>query len=348
MVKPDHLGDLILSSPAIRAMGLSHPDLTLFVAGRCYGLAKWLFPGLDIRILNLAHLAKVDAAEEPSPDLGAFDAVAFLRRDGVLTPDWAQLRTRRSVMFREDNNTHQTLLDYGVAREFAPPYDIDDLFFAQRGMRTAEERSRSSSRIGLSIGSGFYTNAWPLVRWIELARKLSRRGHEVSIVCGPAEAAIADILLAEADLAPTRLIKGGTDLAAFSAAVGDLDLVVASDGGTAHLCSLTTPIVSIFGSSPFRRYAPFGRSNRIVTQLLGCSPCLQYAARVVNGCLSVECMAAITAEDVLSALDKPVGGNANVLSVPLRPGLVLQTGLSHANQEREIAAREQEAAAWRQ
>ena len=79
------------------------------------------------------------------------------------------------------------------------------------------------------------------------------------------------------------------------------DWVVASDGGAGHLCSLAVPILSIFGGSPFRRYAPFGRRNRLMTQELPCSPCCQYMSRAINGCLSIECLVGITPRQVLAS-----------------------------------------------
>ena len=348
VVKPDHLGDLVLASPAVRALAAAHSDLTLFVSTRSRALASWLFPGLEVRTLDLPHLAKADAQDTPACDLSGYDAVAFLRRDGVMTPQWADLRTRRYAMFVEDPATHQSLLDYGVVREFAPAYDIDAHFFADGGHAVAEKARRRPQRVGLSIGSGFYTNAWPVVRWVELAKALATRGIEVWVVCGPAERALAHVLLDASGLSRDRLILGGADFTAFSAAVDELDLVVGSDGGTAHLCSLTTPVLSIFGSSPVRRFAPFGRENVVVSQLLNCSPCVQYSARLVNGCASVECMAAITAEDVLAAMDRqgvpPVERPA---SEPLRAGLMMMNGVSHWGREAGIAAREREVTAWR-
>ncbi len=347
MVKPDHLGDLVLASAAIRALAAAHPDLHLFVSSRSRALAKWLFPALQVRTLDLPHLAKANSPDVAAPDLATYDAVAFLRRDGVMTPLWADLRTRRHAMCVEDHGTHQSLLDYGVARAFAPPYDIDAHFFPDGGASAAAKAGGAPRRVGLSIGSGFYTNIWPLVRWIELAHALERRGMETYVVCGPSEVALARILIGAADLPPDRLIMGSADFAALSAAVDELDLVVGSDGGTAHLCSLTTPVLSIFGSSPVRRYAPFGRANRVVTQMLNCSPCVQYAARLVNGCASVECMAAITVEDVLAAMDRRPGSPGEAAqSQPLRTGVRMLTGVSHWNQDEAIAAREREAATW--
>ena len=347
ILKPDHLGDLVLSSPAIRAMAKAVPDTTLFVAERCRPLAAWLFPDLATRTLNMPHLAKQSPGRHAHPDLTAFDEVALLRNDGVLGPEWAQTHTRSYVTYTDDNSVHQTMLDYGVARSVAGPYDIDAAFFQGREHRLLEKAAGRPAKVGLSIGSGFYTNVWPLVRWIALAKALRRADHQVFVVCGPAEAPLARLLLQRAGLPSENLILGGGDFPAFSRRVDELGLVIGSDGGTAHLCSITTPVLSIFGSSPLKRYAPFGRANRVITQALSCSPCVQFAERLVNGCLSVECMAAVTPQDVLLAMGRRPALDPPAPAVDtLRPGLVMYTGLSHVRRAEQIAVRDAEAEMW--
>ena len=346
ILKPDHLGDLVLSSPAIRAMTQAVPDATLFVASRCLALAKWLFPGVATQTLNLPHLTKHSAEAQAYPDLSGFDVV-LLRNDGVLGPDWIELRARSFVTYRNDNAIHQTLLDYGAARAVSPPYDIDGAFFGGGEARLLQKAGRRPHKVGLSIGSGFYTNVWPLVHWIALAQRLGRAGHEVYVVCGPAEAELGRLLLRRAGAPPRHLIEGGDDYAVLLEQVDEMDLVIASDGGTAHLCSLTTPVLSIFGSSPLYRYAPFGRANRLLTQELTCSPCVQFGERLVNGCLSVECMAAVTPEDVLLAMARTPRTDSPAPSVEtLRHGLRMYTGLSHMGRAAQIKARDAEVLRW--
>ena len=320
VLKPDHLGDLVLSSPAIRAMAGAHPELVLFVASGSVALARALFPGVEVAAYDMPHLARrAPAAQADLPDLLGFDAVAVLRRDGVITPDWARPRMRRFAMPAEDGyDLHQSVLDYGVAREFAPAYDIDALFYGPRLGEVAARAARAPGRVGFAIGSGFHANIWPLTRWIDLGRRLTARGVELTVVHGPAEAAAAALIGAQ--LPGAQLLGVGGDFPRLFEAAAALDLVIASDGGSAHLCATAAPVLSIFGPSPLRRYAPIGPWNRAISQQLACAPCLQYDARRVNGCLSVECMGAITADDVLAALDAPfVAGEARVL----RPGLTL-------------------------
>ncbi len=345
IVKPDHLGDVVLSSPAIRALAARYSDLTLFVASRCHSLATALFPGIKIEILDLAHLSKETQNLQALPDFSTFDAVALLRRDHVITPQWAFLRMPRFAMFEDSHAWHQTILDYGVAREFAPPYDIDAMFYGEHAERVAAKASAEPSNVGLSIGSGFYANSWPAVRWIELGRALRRQGRDVAVVHGPAEATLAKIIAQE--IQGARTLRGGGDFRSFFDEVDRLDLVIASDGGTAHLCSMTTPILSIFGPSPVRRYAPTGQWNRVLTQMLSCSPCCQYAERLVNGCLSVECMSGVLAEDVLTVMDDRVQAGQAGCEIVVREGLRLIKGPSWLNRAPGILARDFEFELWR-
>ena len=343
VIKPDHLGDLVLSSSAIRALAAGRPDLVLFVAPHNMGLARWLFPEIEVCGISFPHLAKAGELQPRAPDLQAYEAVAFLRRDGVIDPEWALANTRDFAMFTEDHGVHQTVLDYGVAVAFTSPYDIDALFHAPALPRRDISPGWPLERVGLSLGSGFHTNVWPITHWIELARGLRARGAAVRVIGGPAELKVARLIARLAGLRPKAVLIGGDDFASFTAEVAELDLVIGSDGGTAHLCSLAAPLLSIFGSSPLYRYAPFGRHNHVMTQGLLCSPCIQYASRLVNGCLSVHCMAEITPADVLAALAHlPSPFEA----ADLRPGLRLLAGVSHHRREERLAIREAEQEVW--
>src|SRR6185312_7098938 len=58
LVKPDHLGDLILSAPAIRAAQLHFGQITLFVSDSTRSLAQFLFPDVELASINFPHLAR--------------------------------------------------------------------------------------------------------------------------------------------------------------------------------------------------------------------------------------------------------------------------------------------------
>ena len=333
IIKPDHFGDLILSSPAIRTIASRERDTVLFIASRNRRLAQFLFPDIEVRDIEFGHLSK-DGRSTSIPDLTQFEMVAVLRKDSVLTDDWARLRTHGSIMPADTLDVHQSLIDFSVAAYFGGEYDIDAAFFGSALQSVDEKATRVPRRVGLSIGSGFHANAWPAQRWVETARDLLSTTDSIVLLCGPAERDKATLIAARLGWPKSvSIVEGGGDIASFVSAVDDLDLVVASDGGTAHLCSLVTPIVSIFGPSPFRRYAPFGRFNRLLTRRLPCAPCCQYAAALVNGCLTTECMTGIAAKDVGSTLASPPAHGEQPRLSRSRNGVDLYLGVSHLHRD---------------
>lgn len=343
IVKPDHIGDLVLSSAAIRCALDRRPGSVLFVSSPNLALANALFPGTDIRALDFPHLSKLPAVHAQHPDLSTFQHVMFLRHDDRINPAWASLRCKDYSFPIDSHDHHQSMIDYGIAAVVLGGYDIDPLHFGPRLDELERKAGEVPRSIGLCIGAGFHANLWPAAHWAALGTALMARGHEVSVICGPAEAGLGTALTASLGLAPNRLIRGGADLALFLDRVGALDRIVASDGGAAHLCGLRTPLLSIFGPSPFRRYAPFGRFNRLLTRNLSCSPCCQWTAMLVNGCLSNECVTAITPSDVLNALGPPFHLPREGYVTATRPGLSLYEGVSHIafrrkRQEREVHA----------
>jgi heptosyltransferase-2 len=304
IVKPDHLGDLVLSAAAIRAVRSRYADLTLFVASRNFALARLLFGDIDLRALDLPHLRKGgQGQDQPALDFAEFDLVLFLRHDQVLNPERAQLLCNDFIFFPINDRYHQTLLDYVVASRAVGRYDIDAMFFDGRDAVVRPKAYRPPNSVGLCIAAGFYANSWPLAHWVTLGRALQARGRRIALIAGPSEKELARVAARTLGLGDTDVIVGSDDFSGFFARVGELDWVIASDGGTAHLCSLAAPVLSLFGGSPFRRYAPFGAWNRLLTLELPCSPCCQYMSRALNGCLSAECLVGITPAIVLRAIE---------------------------------------------
>jgi hypothetical protein len=331
IVKPDHLGDLVLASAAIRAVMAQHADADLLVAPRNLPLARFLF-GEDCRLREfpLPHLTK--SREDPrfaNLDLRDYDLVLFLRHDGTLNPAWAELRCRDYIFPVNSDDDHQTMLDYAVVAPVVGHYDIEAGHFGKNLATVQEKAARAPQRIGLSIGSGFYANAWPAVRWIELGQRLLEEGYQVRVFCGLREVTVGRLIAGALCLGESGLVVGRAQIEAFTEEAGQMDWFVASDGGTAHLCGLFAPVTSIFGPSPFRRYAPFGRWNRLLTQELDCSPCCQWAEKLVNGCLSTECMVGIGVEQVMLGLGPPHVTDLEPMVITGDPRCRIYYGISH-------------------
>jgi heptosyltransferase-2 len=322
ILKPDHLGDLVLASPAIRAICSRERDVTLFVSSESCGLARYLFGDtLEARCVDFRHLSRRPTdTVEPSRfarQLDSFGFVFCLRDDPVLRAMLHGLVAPHQVV-SGSHLIHETASHQRAVEEIVGPYSPSELFSELPILWPA-----TPVNVALCIAAGFPTNRWPNIRWVELADRLVREGRSVVLVGGPGESddlKMISLLLARI---PHRVIQGGENFDEFLDALDDVDLVVASDGGTAHICSLRKPVCSIFGSSPWRRYAPFGRDNVLLTRDEACSPCVQFSSSELNGCLTRECMGAIQPRQVAEVL------RSNGLDFSLVRGLRVERGVSH-------------------
>ena len=331
VVKPDHVGDLVLASAAIRAVLASYPDAAVFVAPGNFPLARFLFgEACDLRAMVLPHLSKQTEGQQAARiDLTAFDLVLFLRHDDVLNPGWADPRCRDYIFPILTNVDHQSFLDHAVVSQLIGHYDIDAYHYGADLAAVRQKAARAPARIGLSIGSGFHANAWPAVRWIELGRRLLSEGRSARVFCGPSERAAGRMIAEVLGLGDDGLVAGDARIAAFAQEAAMMDWFVASDGGTGHLCGRYAPVTSIFGPSPFRRYAPFGGWNRLLTRELDCSPCCQWSAKLVNGCLSTECVVSIGVNQVMAGIGPPYASDIEPGMVHVGDGCRMYCGVSH-------------------
>lgn len=321
IIKPDHLGDLILASPAIRAAQKHFGDITLYVGDSTRPLASFLFPDIEIRAANFPHLARQRVPEldsgRLSSELNAFDIILWLRNDSHISELSKSVRVPQHFS-SPDHRFHESWHHKQVLLQFIPNYSRTQLFSAR-----PIQWPRKIEKVGLSISAGFPTNRWPNIYWLELATSLIRSGIHVTLIGGPNEQYDLRLLSRCLSALPHSILVGSHDFKIFQESLDNLDLVVASDSGTAHICSLRKPILSIFGSSPWRRFAPFGHYNVVLTRNLACSPCVQFSSEEVNGCMTRECLIDISSEVVLKAL------NCASSSELAKENILLQKGTSH-------------------
>ncbi len=329
LLKPDHLGDLILSIPAISKFISEFKNVTLLCSPYTAGLAHALWPSLETKEVNFPHLQKGNTTGAPPEAslLDEFDWVISLRKDPMVQRWLDQKSFQRTISTEFSTELHETRIQKNLLYTLVGPYSRTGHFF-QRG---APEFPTDPQRIGLCISAGYSANRWPISYWKSLGELIQKDRRKVFLIGGPSERSEMQLLASWLNLSNEAIIEGSADLPAFWGRVGACcDVVIASDSGTAHLCSKVVPILSIFGPSPFRRYAPFGKHNRVITLDLTCSPCTQFDQSLVNLCLSRECIQSIQPEKVMKALFLP-GPSSSVGVDRLRLGasLSLFFGVSH-------------------
>jgi ADP-heptose:LPS heptosyltransferase len=327
LVKPDHVGDFVLALPNIRFLASLAKSVDVFVHPNVLSIARSLLPDMRALPISFSHLSRTgERTTFVSKDFAKYDAVFLLRQDSVLTEEWARSNVRRSFSVgNTQSHTHET---FGQAEQIAKIVGVFDV--DQYALRQARPFPRLIKRVGLAIGSGFTANIWPWVNWIELYRKLTDRGLEVVFIGGPTEAQVLERFGRLLDFRPEQCIVGSSDIESFMARVEDLDVVIAADGGTGHLCSLATNVLSLQMSGNWRRFSPFGSRHRTITRNLPCAPCINFDPQGINLCASRECSYLLLPNHIVDALFMPQRAPGTVKELSNLPHADLIFGVSHA------------------
>ena len=293
VVRPDHIGDVVLSLPVLAALRHRWPKAYLAMLARPYTR--------DVLERNPC----LDAIFEDDPESGhrglagffgqvrrlracAFDTALVLmptmrhvwmlflagipRRISVGRKVYHALtRTRSLSRHRYIPLRHESdfCLDLARAVDAREPGD--------RPMIVLEERERTRARallgreegipvIGIHPGNGRNAPNWTTERYTALARDLQDRHGAKIVVTGSAEEGhLADAILSRLE-GPSLSLTGKLSLGELIAVIGELDLLVSSSTGPMHLAgALGVPTVSVFCPLPARspqRWRPLGGRDR--------------------------------------------------------------------------------------
>ena len=170
---------------------------------------------------------------------------------------------------------------------------------------TKEERERGHdalARLGVAWpiimhpGAGSHRKRWPAERFAALGASLVRRGLQVVLIEGPADAEVAAQVQEHAGL-PFPVLRD-LDTRRLAAALAEAWCFVGNDSGVTHLAgAVGTPTLALFGPTDPASWAPLGNA-RVLRR------CRAQAVRrgQIMVCDDPSCMEAISVDDVLSAL----------------------------------------------
>jgi ADP-heptose:LPS heptosyltransferase len=346
IVQPDHLGDIILSEPAVRFLRHHLPDheLIAVVGPWSEEIARlaWpvdrietvSFPGFERAGRGSGRLDPYRRLQQAARRLAALNAAhALVLRDDAWWAGWlARLSTSGQVVTADDAHTrrfatltiplvtHRVEQSLQIARAFVEGVtnsgrkSIGDSIWdmsprvVPRGEtgELAGAQAVAPPYLVVHPGTGAAIKTWPERNWRALLGQFAPR--RVVITGGAAEQAICERL---ADgLGHATSFAGGTTLDSLAAVLAGAALAIGTDNGPMHLAAaLGTPTVRLFGPSTAERYGPPPGSSRhvILTAGWSCPRCGDLSQSRSQGC---GCMTAITPEAVLAAVEKLLGYGA--------------------------------------
>lgn len=171
-------------------------------------------------------------------------------------------------------------------------------------------------RIALAPGvGGDPRRAWPIERFLALARDWHTRGAEIVWLEGPGDAPyFADF---PADAPGKRQCFGIDALPALVDTLASVDLLLCHDTAYVHLAAgIGTPTVALFGGGQHGRFHPPSARVKIVQGLPACSGCQWH-------CLHdrLHCVADLPVATVQQAINTFLGGDTRNVAVEIRTPL---------------------------
>jgi len=282
VVRRDNIGDLVCTTPLFDGLRRAQPDAWIGALVNTYNaevLAR--NPALDAVYVyeKLKHrrsgvLANLVARMKLSSEL------RHLRLDCVLVP----AATPRTVRLAASLSPREIITPPPAGHDRRHEVERTCALGGSLGVSGApgpmrvfpdpELQKQIRQRIGAGPFIAVHISArrpaqrWPVERYAELLRELSRRG-KVLLLWAPGAKNDARH---PGDDDDARMLAGAgavalptPDLGTLIAALSLADSVICPDGGAMHIAAaLGKPIVALFGDSPIERWRPWGVQHHIV------------------------------------------------------------------------------------
>ncbi|MCP4229998.1 MAG: lipopolysaccharide heptosyltransferase II [bacterium] len=323
VVQTAFLGDLVLTTPLVRALRKKYPEAHIGVlAIPTTGAILERLPELDcilvhdkrggglkelVRILRAVRREKFDTVISPhrstrstliSSCSGAKRRIGYKENELSFFYNY---RVNRPMQKNEAERILALLEPLGGCDESPVPHlELTDI-------EVGEARAL--------MGDGHYAlvapgSAWATKRWlpdyfVEVAVGLEQRGYRVALVGGSGDVETAEEVAGKLPDSVANL-AGRTTVRQLAALVAEAGVLVCNDSAPVHIASaFDTPTVAIFGATtPGMGFAPLGeRSLAVGIPGLTCRPCGDHGS---ESCPEghFACMKQLSSETVLEAVDR--------------------------------------------
>lgn len=335
VVRNDKVGDLIIATPALKALRESFPDAFI---------SAWVSIYAKDVLSNNPYVDKVIVEDENGKHKGLrgllllveeikkerFDTAVvifpffrnalavFLARIPIRISTgfrWYQFLfnrltyLRRSKALRHEIDYAIELVEMAGAKpikglpELYPSkddYNYAEDFFSKNGIR-----KDNNIIIGINPGSGLSARKWPEKCYIELSKRLIEKiGADIIIFWGPGEKAMAEEMARA--IGKGSVIASETNILQLAAFISNCSLFITNNTGPMHIAAATdTPMIAIF--DPKKACAPerwgYEDEKRIVLKPhIDCNDSCRK-----KRCGYDECMELVTVDMVFKSAQKLLG-----------------------------------------
>jgi len=320
VVMPNHLGDVVMATPALRALRAGRPgaeitalvrtplDLVLsglhsldrLIGHDVYAQRGWLAQARRRHVLGRSQRGADLALVLPNSFASALLAwstgaplrVGYARRargwllsDAVPAPrENGRFKPLAMERYYLDLVLRLGCPDLGTELELAtePQAERDcDVLFESHGIRSA------APLVCLAPGAGFGpSKLWPLEYVAELAGKLMGEGAQVALVHGPGEEPLARAI--QARTAGIASLGGaGMTLALLKSVLARARLLICNDAGARHIAAaFGIPTLVLMGPTSIAYTNLNLRKTRLLREPVECSPCQRKVCPIDHRCMT--------------------------------------------------------------
>jgi len=158
----------------------------------------------------------------------------------------------------------------------------------------------STPWIAMNVSARWPTKRWPPEFFAAAADRIQEEKLGIVVLIGgPDERAASQAVKGLMRTVPVDL-TGETTPGLLPALLESASVLLTNDSGPMHVAAAVgTPVVAIFGPTSPARTGPYGKGHRVVSTKIPCSPCF---SRVCRNAVHLECLTAITPDQVLEAV----------------------------------------------
>ncbi|MFH1355272.1 MAG: lipopolysaccharide heptosyltransferase II [Candidatus Omnitrophota bacterium] len=331
ITRTDRIGDVLLSTPVIKAVRDRYPDAFIAMIVRPYSR--------DI-VADNPYLDQVIIYDKSGKEKSWCGSYRFARKLSKKKFDLAIILHPTNRMHLISflagiprrvgyNRKLGVLLTDGIkhTKQFGEKHELEysldllkvlniepkerNLFMPLKGeseiwadeLLEKEGIKKSHRLLVINPGASCPSKIWPGQRFAELANRLIEKyGFRIIVISGPKEITLVEKMVKGIDH-PVVNLAGRTSVNQLASIVRRCELLISNDSGPVHIATAVgVPVISIFGRnqqglSP-RRWGPLGKRDRILHKEVGCVECL------AHDCVKeFICLKAIEVEDVMKAVE---------------------------------------------
>ena len=331
LIRLSSLGDIVLTTPAIRAVRAHLPDAYIaMLVGKQSAEVLRENPHLN-EIITFDRFAK-------DKDTGEMLRTVRMLREHAFTLAIDLQRKFRTALLMylsgaterigkgalctarvpEQGNKHATTHYFDLLHAAGIPA-VDqrlELFLSESEYADASQRfdtagvTQTGLKVGVFPGAGWKLREWMPDRFAAIGDRLVQHFNaEVLIFGGQKE---SELVHTVASLMDARAIPfaGNLQVRELAACIEKCDLFLTNDTGPMHIAAAVgTPTVSLFGPGNHIRFQPLGGLHQTIRHDVPCSPCKQFTDK----CKDNICMKKITVDEVWQSISDTLDSSARRL-----------------------------------